>query len=208
VLPRALGFCLCAALAFFGLASSVAHAQRGNAVHSISDAAYVGGRLEPDGAWLGDYDLEIYVTGIGDTGIYLGPNVSFALGSDGGNEQGRRQEWLLSADVLRARWALVQYYGLRFLVLVGAGLWVASFPDQTTLPRQVVLMDGTTTTASEHFAGAFVPGGQLTIGAAVDWFWDARWAIAVYLLGHVRLDRENRMPAFWMELGLGFRLGE
>ena len=26
--------------------------------------------------------------------------------------------------------------------------------------------------------------------------------------GHVRLDQENRMPAFWLELGIGFRLGD
>jgi hypothetical protein len=188
---------------------SVAAAQRSSATHSVSDAVYLGGRLEPDGAWLVDYDLEFYVSALGSTGIYLGPNVSFALGASGSTDLGRRQEWLFSIDVLRARWALFQdSYGQRFLVLVGAGLWVASFYDQTTTPRPVVLPDGSSVVASEHFAGAFVPGGQLTIGAAYDWFWDARWAVGVYLLGHVRLDQENRMPAFWLELGVGFRLGE
>lgn len=187
-------------------APALASAQSGNADHSISDAVYVGGRLEPDGAWLVAYDLEILATDH-NTAISLGPSLSFSFAADGGNEQGRHQEWLLACDALRARWAMLHQYGFRLSIVAGAGVWVASFYDQTTSLRQIVLADGTTVMGSEHFAGAFVPGGMITLGATADWYWDATWGLSAYLVGHVRLDQENRMPPFWLELGLGFRLG-
>lgn len=188
-------------------APSVARAQSVAAVHSLSDAVYLGGRLEPDGAWLVAYDLDILVTRPSD-GISIGPSVSFSFGADGGTDLGRRQEWLLAADLLRARGTVFQQYGLRLMVVAGAGLWVASFYEQSTQPHSVVLMDGTIATATDHFAGKFAPGGLITVGAAADWYWDPRWALSAYAVGHIRLDAENRMPAFWVELGIGFRLGE
>lgn len=206
MLPRRLALALAVA-ALVALAAPRHACAQASAVHSVSDAVFVGGRLEPDGAWLIAYDLDILVTS-SSTGIYLGPSASFAFGSDGGSEQGRRQEWLLAADFLRARWAMIQQYGARLSIVAGAGMWVASFYDQTTQPRQVVLMDGSSATASQHFSGAFVPGALVTLGAAADWYWDASWALSAYLVGHVRLDQENRMPAFWLELGIGFRLGD
>jgi hypothetical protein len=178
-----------------------------SAIHSVSDAVFVGGRLEPDGAWLFAYDLDVLVTDR-STGISLGPSVSFSFGADGGTDLGRRQEWLLAVDALRARATIVQEHGLRLMAVAGGGVWVASMYEQLTTPRQVILADGTTTQASEHYPSEFPFGGMLTVGAACDWYWDARWALAAYAVGHVRLDQENRMPAFWMELGIGFRLGE
>lgn len=200
---------------FFGLAALVAaswaapalaRAQSYPALHPVSDAIYLGGRFEPDGAWLAAYDLDILVTDA-RSGLSIGPSVSFSFGADGGNELGRHQEWLLAADLLRARVSLMQEYGLRLMVLGGAGMWVASLPEQLTPARPVVLADGTTTSASDHFSAAFTPGALITLGAAADWYFDPRWAISAYLVGHIRLDEENRMPAFWMELGVGFRLG-
>ena len=177
------------------------------AIHNLSDAVYLGGRLEPDGAWLVAYDLDILVT---DTraGVSIGPAASFSFGADGGADLGRRQEWLLAADFLRGRATVLQQYGVRLMVLAGAGVWVASLYDQTTQPRQVVLTSGMIATASDHYGSAGLFGGILTVGAACDWYWDARWALSAYAVGHVRLDQENRMPAFWLELGIGFRLGE
>jgi hypothetical protein len=207
VLARALGFALCAALALIGAAPSRALAQNGQSSHSVSDAVYIGGRLEPDGAWLVDYDLDILLTSP-SVGISLGPNVSFAFAADGGTDLGRRQEWLLAADFLRARWAMLSQYGFRVSIVAGAGMWVASFYDQSTQPRDVVLLDGTVVRASEHYPGAYVPGALLSVGASADWFWDASWGLSAYAVGHIRLDQENRMPAFWIELGIGIRLGE
>ncbi len=195
------------AAALIALASPrVASAQTAS-IHNVSDAVYVGGRLEPDGAWLVAYDLDILVSSA-QVGISVGPSVSLAFGSDGGSELGRRQEWLLAADVLRARVSVLQQYGARLSIVAGAGMWVASLWEQTTLPRQVVLVDGTTASASEHFGSRIAPGALVTVGAAADWYWDNRWAISAYAVGHVRLDQENRMPAFWIELGVGFRLGD
>ncbi len=205
MLLRVLG--LASALAVASLAApAVGRAQSQAALHPVSDAIYVGGRLEPDGAWLAAYDLDILVT---DTrsGLSLGPSVSFAFGASGSNDLGRRQEWLLAADFLRARVSLMQDYGLRLMVVGGLGMWVASLPEQTSAPRPVLLPDGTTATGVDHFGSAFTPGGLVTLGAAADWYFDPSWAISAYLVGHIRLDQENRMPAFWMELGVGFRLG-
>ena len=201
---RALPFVLffCVALA----APTAARAQPA-AIHRISDAVYVGGRLEPDGAWLLAYDLDILVTSRSD-GISVGPAVSFSYGSDGTNDLGRRQEWLLAADFLRARFTVLQQYGVRLMVMGGAGMWVASLYEQANAPHSVVLPDGTSVIASDHYASLIAPGALLTVGAACDWYWDAQWALSAYAVGHVRLDDENRMPAFWLELGIGFRLGE
>jgi hypothetical protein len=178
-----------------------------SSIHNVSDAVFVGGRLEPDGAWLFAYDLDVLVTDA-RTGISLGPAVSFSFGADGGTDLGRRQEWLIAADALRLRLSVVQEHGLRLMVLAGGGVWVASMWEQTTAPRQVVLTNGMTAQASDHYPSEFPFGGMLTFGAACDWYWESRWALAAYAVGHVRLDQENRMPSFWMELGIGFRLGE
>lgn len=208
MIARALGAVFgVAALCALGLASPCAVSAQASSAHEISDAVYVGGRLEPDGAWLVAYDLELQVSSP-QVGISLGPSVSFSFGADGGNDLGRHQEWLLAADLLRARWAMLQQYGARLLIVAGAGMWVASFYDQTTPPRDVVLTDGTHAQASEHYAGLYAPGALVTVGVAGDWYWDASWALSAYAVGHVRLDQENRMPAFWIELGIGFRLGE
>lgn len=206
MISRVLGATLWAA-ALCALAWPCVASAQAASIHNVSDAVYVGGRLEPDGAWLLAYDLDILVTSP-QVGISLGPNVSFAFGSDGGFDLGRRQEWLLAADLLRARATVFQQYGARLMIVAGAGMWVASLYDQSTQPRPVVLMDGTTVSASEHFGSLIAPGALVTVGASADWYWDSRWAISAYAVGHVRLDQENRMPAFWVELGVGFRLGE
>lgn len=204
MLLRLLGL---AALVVASLAApAAARAQSYPALHPVSDAIYLGGRFEPDGAWLAAYDLDILATDA-RSGVSLGPSASISFGADGGSDLGRHQEWLIAADLLRARVSLMQEYGLRVMVLGGAGLWVASLPEQVTAPRPFVLPDGTSTTVTEHFGSAFTPGALLTLGAAADWYFDPRWAISAYLVGHIRLDVENRMPPFWMELGVGFRLG-
>jgi hypothetical protein len=194
------------ALALVALASvpSSALAQRGT--HSLSDAVYVGGRFLPDGAWLVAYDLDILVTHEAG-GLTLGPSVSFAFGADGTSELGRHQEWLLTADLLRARWTAYEWHGLRAMLLVGAGMWVASLPEQQSPQRTVTLMDGTSAMVRDAYPAAWKPGAVLTVGVGCDWYWDAHWGLGAYLVGHIRLDDENRMPAFWLELGVGFRWG-
>jgi hypothetical protein len=176
-------------------------------IHSTSDALYIGARAEPGGAWLFAYDLDILVTDPG-TGISLGPSFSVAFGGTSSTDLGRRQEYLLAADFVRVRVSLAQTYGFRGMALVGAGMTLASLYEQSSLPHEAELPDGTTVVVTDRFPSLLVPGAILTLGFGADWYFDAQWGFCAYLVGHVRLDEQPRMPALWIEIGVGMRLGE
>lgn len=188
------------------LASSSASAQ-GNAIHATSDALYIGARAEPGGAWSFAYDLDILVTDPG-SGVSLGPSLSVAFGGTSSTDLGRRQEYLLAADFLRVRVTIWQGYGFRGMALAGAGMTLASLYEQASLPHDAQLADGTPVVVTDHHPSALIPGAILTLGLGADWYWDAQWGVCAYLVGHIRLDEQSRIPALWVELGVGLRFGE
>lgn len=194
------------AIAIVGMvAPTLARAQ--SAVHASSDALYVGIRAEPGVAYLFAYDLDILVTDA-QAGVSIGPSVSIAFGGESSADLGRRQEYLIAADFLRARITLGQTYGFRGMVLLGAGMYLVSLYEQATEPHPALLPDGTTTSVREVHPSALLPGALITGGVSADWYFDGHWGLAAYLVGHVRLDDQVRMPALWVEAGLGVRWGE
>ncbi|UJR86566.1 hypothetical protein [Sandaracinus amylolyticus] len=177
------------------------------AVHPSSDALYIGLRAEPGVAYLVAYDLDILITDA-STGISLGPSVSIAFGGDSSTDLGRQQEYLIAADFVRARLTVGQGYGLRAMVLIGAGMYLVGLPEQEHGPHVARLEDGTEVEVRERYDAALLPGALLTGGVGGDWYFDTHWGIAAFLVGHVRLDDQNRMPALWIEFGAGIRWGE
>ncbi|WP_157069745.1 hypothetical protein [Sandaracinus amylolyticus] len=196
------------ALAFVAATSLLPASVRAQtAVHPSSDALYIGFRAEPGVAYLVAYDLDILVTDA-STGISIGPSVSIAFGGDSSTDLGRQQEYLIAADFVRARLTVAQGYGLRATVLIGAGMYLVGLPEQERAPHVALLDDGTEVIVRERYASALLPGALLTGGVGGDWYFDAHWGIAAFLVGHVRLDDLNRMPALWIEFGAGVRWGE
>jgi hypothetical protein len=176
-------------------------------IRAVSDAIYLGARAEPGGAWSFAYDLDILVSDA-STGISLGPSFSVSFAGQSGTDQGQRQEYLLACDFLRARISVVQWYGLRIMALVGAGMTFVSLYEQASVPHTARLEDGTEVVVSETFPSLFAPGALLTLGAGADWYWDANWGLAAYVVSHIRLDDQPRMPALWIEVGIGLRFGQ
>jgi hypothetical protein len=205
-MPRAQALLL-PALTLAGLSAFASPALAQSAIHATSDALYIGARAEPGSAWCFAYDLDILVTSP-QIGISLGPSVSISFGGTSTTDQGRRQEYLIAADFVRGRFTLAQWHGLRGMALVGAGMTLVSLYDQETAPHDAVLQDGTVVTVTDHYPSALVPGALLTLGVGGDWYWDSQWGLAIYLVGHIRLDDQSRMPALWVELGVGMRFGE
>jgi hypothetical protein len=199
-LPSALAF-----LATLAIAPGVS--AQAASIHATSDALYIGARAEPGGAWSFAYDLDILVSDP-QSGVSLGPSISIAFGGTSSTDLGRRQEYLLTADFLRGRVTIWQGYGFRGMALVGAGMTLASLYDQTSLPHDAWLADGTSVVVTDHHPYALVPGAILTLGLGADWYFTSQWGLCAYLVGHIRLDEQPRMPALWVELGVGFRFGE
>ena len=177
------------------------------AIHGVSDALYVGARAEPGGAWNFAYDLDILVTDAA-SGVSLGPSFSVAFGGSSSNDLGRRQEYLLAADFLRVRVTLWQGYGFRGMALAGAGMTLASLHDQSSAPHDALLADGTKVVVTDHHPYLLAPGAMLTLGVGADWYFDSHWGLCIFLVGHIRLDDQPRLPALWVELGVGVRFGE
>lgn len=199
-----LALALSAVLAVLG-APAAAGAQQ--PIHATSDAIYVGVRAEPGAAYLLAYDLDILVSDA-ETGISIGPSISVSFGGASSTDLGRLQEWLVTADFLRARATVARAGGFRLMALLGAGMYFVALEDQRTAPHLALLEDGTEVTVSEHHAWAFAPGAVITGGLGADWYWSDQWGISAYAVGHLRLDEQPRMPALWLEIGLGVRFGE
>lgn len=170
-----------------------------------SDGLFVGARLEPGGALLLGYDLDIYLTG--DRVVSLGPAATFSFLGEDGADQGRRQDWLLTIDFLRLKVAILGESRIRPYLSLGGGMTYAALPEQTTGPIEVVLEDGTVTTAERRFAQTDDFGGQISLGAGLDVYLVDNLAIAIGIVGHLRLHEQERLPLFWSELMAGLRFG-
>ncbi|MCB9596593.1 MAG: hypothetical protein H6719_27970 [Sandaracinaceae bacterium] len=170
-----------------------------------SDGLYVGARLEPGGALLLAYDLDIYLTG--DRVVSLGPTASFSFLGEDGADQGRRQDWLLTVDFLRLKVSIAAEGRLRPYLSLGGGMTYASLPEQTSGAIDVVLADGTTTTAERRFGATEDFGGQLSFGGGLDVYLIPNLAFTVAIVGRLRLHEQERLPLFWSELMAGLRFG-
>ena len=171
-----------------------------------SDGLFVGGRLEPGGALLLGYDLDIYLTG--DRVLSLGPAATFSFLGEDGADQGRRQDWLLTIDFLRVKVSIADGNSrVRPYLSLGGGMTYAALPEQTSGPIEVVLEDGTLATAERRFAATEDFGGQISFGAGLDVYLIDSLAIAAAVVGHLRVHEQDRLPLFWTELMLGLRFG-
>lgn len=171
-----------------------------------SDGLFVGARLEPGGAFLLGYDLDIYLTG--DRVLSLGPAATFAFLGEDGSDLGRRQDWLLTIDFLRLKVAINDGEGqVRPYLMLGGGMTYASLPQQDSGPRQVVLDDGTVTMAALRYDATEDFGGQISAGGGADFYLVSNLALALSIVGHLRLGEQDRLPLFWAEVMAGLRFG-
>lgn len=172
-----------------------------------SDGLFVGARLEPGGAFLLAYDLDIYLTG--DRVLSLGPAASFAFLGEDGSDLGRRQDWLLTVDFLRFKVALTEGGSpLRPYLFFGGGMTYASLPAQESAERMVlVLPDETPATARIRYEAIEDFGGQLSAGGGADLYFIDNLAFSVALVAHLRLGDQDRIPLFWAEVMAGLRFG-
>ncbi len=173
---------------------------------TASDGLFVGARLEPGGALALSWDLDVYLTG--DRVLSLGPAITGSfLGTDG-SDLGRRQDLLLSLDVLRLKVALNGGHDrFRPYLAVGGGIYYAWLPEQRSGPREVVLPDETVTTAELRYEQTEAFGGLLSIGGGADLYFVDNFGVAISLIGHLRLSGEERVPLFWVETLVGIRFG-
>lgn len=193
------------ALAVLAAASIAAPAQADEYPTVASDGLFVGARLEPGGALLLGYDLDVYLTG--DRILSLGPTATFSFLGEDGADQGRRQDWLLTIDFLRLKVGLAGSGRVRPYLALGGGMTYASLPEQTSGPIEVVLPDGTITTAERRFAATEDFGGQLSMGGGLDVYFLSNLAFSISIAAHVRLHEQERLPLFWSELMAGLRFG-
>ncbi|MCA9608184.1 MAG: hypothetical protein KC619_21390 [Myxococcales bacterium] len=194
------------AAALLLLASLWPSAARADEFPSVaSDGLFVGARLEPGGALLLGYDLDIYLTG--DRIVSLGPAASFAFLGEDGADQGRRQDWLLTVDFLRLKVSILGESRVRPYLAVGGGMTYASLPEQTSGPIDVVLEDGTATTAERRYRATEDFGGQISLGAGLDVYLIENLAVCFAITGHLRLHEQERLPLFWSEIMAGLRFG-
>lgn len=192
--------------AAIGVASCVPSAARADEMPTIaSDGLFVGARLEPGGALLFGYDLDVYLTG--DRVLSLGPALTFAFLGEDGADQGRRQDWLLTLDFLRLKVGFAAEGQLRPYLSIGGGMTYASLPAQTSGTIEVVLPDGTVTSAERRFSATEDFGGQLSIGGGLDAYLLPNLAVCVAVVGHLRLHTQERLPLFWSEVMAGIRFG-
>jgi hypothetical protein len=140
--------------------------------------------------------------------VSIGPGASFSFLGEDGAEDGRRQEYLLAVDVLRVKVALNGGEDwLRPYLFVGGGFYWARLPDQQSELRDVVLEDGTRTTARFVYDGIEDAGGLGSIGAGLDMYVVDSFAIALLVVTHLRFSETDRVPLFWAETHLGLRFG-
>ena len=174
---------------------------------TASDGLFVGVRAEPGAALSLAYDLDIYLTG--DRVLSLGPAVSFSFLSDSGSDFGRRQDALLQLDFLRLKVGLAGGNSrFRPHLLVGGGMYYAWLPEQRSAPRDVfVLPSGEPATAELRFESVEQFGAVLSLGAGLDVYLVDNFAIAIALVGHLRLSDEDRVPQFWSQALIGIRFG-
>ena len=171
-----------------------------------SDGLFVGARLEPGGALLLGYDLDIYLTG--DRVVSLGPAATFSFLGEDGAEQGRRQDWLLTIDFLRLKVGIGGGESrLRPYLSIGGGMTHAAYPAQSSGPIEVVLADGSSVTGERRYGADEEFGGQISAGGGLDFYLVSNLALAVAVQGHLRLHERSRLPLFWTELMLGLRFG-
>lgn len=171
-----------------------------------SDGLFVGARLEPGGALLLGYDLDVYLTG--DRVLSLGPAVTFSFLGDDGAQLGRRQDWLLTIDFLRLKVAVNDGTGqVRPYLSLGGGMTYASLPVQESGPHMVVLSDGTLANASLRYSSTEDFGGQISAGVGADFYLVDNLGIALAIVTHLRLSQQDRLPLFWAEVMIGLRFG-
>jgi len=200
-MPKRLAF---VALALAALSPATASADEFPTV--ASDGLFVGARLEPGGALLLGYDLDIYLTG--DRVLSLGPAATFSFLGEDGATFGRRQDWLLTVDFLRLKVAVNDGTGrVRPYLSLGGGMTYASLPEQASGPHMVVLADGTFANADLRYDAIQDFGGQLSAGGGADFYLVENLGIAVAIVGHLRLSEQERLPLFWAELTVGLRFG-
>jgi len=171
-----------------------------------SDGLFVGARLEPGGAFLLGYDLDIYLTG--DRRLSLGPAVTFSFLGEDGSEQGRRQDWLLTLDFVRIKVGFTDAGSrVRPYLSLGGGMTYASLPSQTSGPIEVELPDGTVTSAERRYDALDDFGGQISAGGGFDLYMVENLAFTIAVMGHLRVHEQDRLPLFWSEIMAGLRFG-
>ncbi len=172
-----------------------------------SDGLYIGARLEPGGALLVGYDLDIYLTG--DRLVSLGPAVTFAFLGEDGADLGRRQDWLLAVDFLRLKVSLIGGEGpFRPYLFLGGGMTYASLPAQETEPREVIVLpDRTPATAVIAHPQAETFNAQIAAGAGADLYLTDSFGLSLGVAARVRLTDDERMPLAWGEAFFGVRFG-
>jgi hypothetical protein len=99
---------------------------------------------------------------------------------------------------------------IRPFFLLGGGFYYGRLPTQvatnvTVVPHDNHSMPGTTGDVLYPAAEAW--GGQLTLGAGVDYFFNAPFGVSMFWLDHISVTENARVPDNWMEIALGIRFG-
>lgn len=165
-----------------------------------SDAFYVGMRLDPGVALQAAWDLDIYLDR--ERSVSLGPGISIAvLGTE--QEQGRDQDFLLCADVIRFKVGVNEPGGAWHpYFMLGVGFTYARLPAQTWVIDGMAMPPVARSYPElEEFAGL------MTFGAGADLFSDGPWGLALIWQNRFRLSGSSRLPHEWMELAVGIRFG-
>lgn len=110
----------------FALVIAVPSSAFADSPRIASDGFYVGWRVEPGAALTLAYDLDIYLTR--DRVLALGPAVAFSFLGTSGAEFGRRQDYLLTVDVMRLKVALRENGEFRPFLTVGGGFNYVHLP--------------------------------------------------------------------------------
>lgn len=166
----------------------VAHAAEPD---TMSDAIYVGARIDPGVALLAGWELDVYLDD--DRALSLGPAASIALFGTG-ERPGMDQELSVAIDGLRFDAVLTERPSAwRPYVVVGGGV------SYTRLRAQD---DGTVSYEREDVWAAMA-----TIGAGADFFTGGPWALCTVLHARIHLWASERLPLAWIELATGVRFG-
>ena len=157
----------------------------------VSDAFYVGARVEPGWALSLGWDVDIYPTS--DRAVSFGPGISVTTLTSDPTPSPRAQDVMVSVDAVRFKIGLNHPGGLfRPFAVVGGGFSWTRFSQRITSPMGA---------HDEQFSGLF------TVGAGADVWGRGRFGITTLLLTRVRATASDRLPSAWFELGVGFRFG-
>lgn len=158
---------------------------------TMSDAIYVGARIDPGVALLAGWELDFYLDDA--RSLSLGPAASIAVFGTG-ERAGMDQELSVAVDGLRLDVSLNERpSSWRPYLVVGGGV------SYTRLRAQEV---GAVSYERDQLWAAMA-----TIGAGAELFTGGPWALCTVLHARIHLWASQRLPLAWIELATGVRFG-